>query len=78
MLEGTRLDVAQVVDTVRNEGGSVERAAEYLGVSVPQIRACVRYYAGNKGDVDAYARRVREEHERLQAAWEREQTLLTG
>lgn len=76
MLEGTRLDVSQVVDTVRNEGGSVEAAADYLGLSIPQVRACVRYYAGNQDEVDAYAARVEEENERLRVEWEREQELL--
>jgi uncharacterized protein (DUF433 family) len=77
MLEGTRLDVAQVVDTVRNEGGSVEAAADYLGLSLSQVRACVRYYADNRDEVDAYAARVEEENDRLRVAWEREQDLLT-
>jgi uncharacterized protein (DUF433 family) len=78
MLEGTRLDVAQVVDTVRNEGGSVEAACDYLSLSSSQVRACVHYYADNKDEVDAYADRVEEENERLRVAWERERELLTG
>ncbi len=77
MLEGTRLDVAQVVETVRNEGGSIDGAAEYLGLSTTQVRACVRYYADNRDEIDVYAARVAEENERLRAAWEREQQLLT-
>jgi uncharacterized protein (DUF433 family) len=77
MLEGTRLDVAQVVETVRNEGGSVEAAAGYLGLSSAQLRACVQYYADHRREVDAYAARVERENDRLRAAWEREQALLT-
>jgi uncharacterized protein (DUF433 family) len=78
MLEGTRLDVAQVMETVRNEKGSVEAAARYLGLSDAQVRACVRYYAENRPEVDAYTRRVSEETERLRGIWEREQQLLAG
>jgi uncharacterized protein (DUF433 family) len=78
MLEGTRLDVAQVVETVRNEGGSVDAAAAYLSLDVAQVRACTRYYAENEEEVAAYARRVAEENERLRLAWEREQQLLAG
>jgi uncharacterized protein (DUF433 family) len=43
-LLGTRLDVWQVVETVRGSGNSVEEAAEYLGVSAAKVRAAVRYW----------------------------------
>lgn len=76
MLEGTRLDVSQVVATVRNEGNSAEAAADYLGLPVAQVRACLRYYAEHSDEVDGYAKRVAEENDRLRAAWEREQTIL--
>lgn len=78
MLEGTRLTVAQVVETVRDSDGSVEDAADYLRLSARQVRACVRYYADNREEVDAYAARVGEENERLRAAWEREQSVLAS
>ena len=76
MLEGSRLDVAQVVETVRNEGGSVEAAAEYLSLTPAQVRACVAFYADNREEVSDYASRVAAENERLRTAWEREQALV--
>lgn len=76
MLEGTRLTVAQVVETVRNSDGSVDEAADYLQLPIHQVRACVRYYADNRDEVDAYAALVDEENERLRLAWEREQSVL--
>jgi uncharacterized protein (DUF433 family) len=76
MLQGSRLTVAQVVETVRNSNGSIEGTAEYLSLPVGKVRACVRYYADNRDEVDAYAARVDEENERLRAAWEREQSVL--
>ncbi len=78
MLEGTRLTVAQVLDTVRNSDGSIEAGADYLRLSVRQVQACVRYYADNRSEVDAFAARVEEENERLRAAWEREQSVLAS
>jgi len=78
MLEGTRLDVPQVVETVRNSDGSIEEAADYLRLSVAEVRACVRYYADHKEEIDEYAARVDEENERLRAAWERQQAALTS
>lgn len=77
VLEGTRLDVAQVVETVRNSG-SIEAAAAYLALSAPQVRACLQYYADHQEEVDAYSARIGEENERLRAAWEREQALLAS
>jgi uncharacterized protein (DUF433 family) len=76
MLEGTRLTIAQVVETVRNSDGSVDEAADYLQLPIHQVRACVRYYADNRDEVDAYAARVDQESERLRLAWEREQSVL--
>lgn len=75
MLEGSRLDVTQVIDTVRSEGGSVEAAADYLSLSLAAVRACVQYYADHRDEVDAYAERVAQENEQLRASWEREQSL---
>jgi uncharacterized protein (DUF433 family) len=77
MLEGSRLDVAQVVQTLRNEGGSLEAAGTYLSLTPAQIRACVRYYADNAEDVRAYSERIDAENARLRASWEREQAVLT-
>lgn len=76
MLEGSRLDVIQVVETVQNEGGSVDAAAGYLSLTPVQVRACLRYYADHAEELAAYAEGVAEENERYRAAWEREQALL--
>lgn len=78
MLAGTRLDVSQVIDTVRAEGGSVEAAAAHLGLGSHHVRACVQYYAEHQADVDAYAERVAAENERLREAHQRERALLAG
>ena len=75
MLEGTRLDVAQVVETVRN-ASSVEEAAAYLSLSPGQVQACVRYYADHRREIDDYAKRVAAENESLRAAWNGERALL--
>jgi uncharacterized protein (DUF433 family) len=77
MLEGISLDVAQVVETAREESGSVEAAADYLALTVPQVRACVRYYADHQNEIDEYAARVQAD-ERLRDAWQRERELLAG
>lgn len=78
LLAGTRLDVSQVIDTVRADGGSVEAAAAYLGLGSHHVRACVQYYAEYQAEVDVYAERVAKENERLREAYECEQALLAG
>jgi len=72
-LVGTRLDVSQVVDTVRGENGDVAAAAEYLSVPERMVRAAVDYYADFTEEIDAYraeelafAERERERSERAQ------------
>ena len=78
MLAGTRLDVAQIVATIRAEDGSLEAAAAYLALGIHHLRACSQYYAEYQAEVDAYAARADSENERLREAHEREQALLAG
>jgi uncharacterized protein (DUF433 family) len=75
-LIGTRLDVHDVIATLRGEDGSVERAAEYLDVDVRSVRAALAYYADFADEVDqdveAEAALAREERGR----WDRQQQAL--
>lgn len=73
---GTRLDVWQVMDTVRNSSNSPEEAAEYLGVPVARVRAAVRYYAANQDEVDQFAARAIAVAERAEATSTAEQEIL--
>jgi uncharacterized protein (DUF433 family) len=75
---GTRLDVWQVMETVRNSENSPEEAADYLGIPVAKVRAAVRYYAANRDEVDAFSGRTTAVSERAEAAWRAEQEILLG
>jgi uncharacterized protein (DUF433 family) len=75
---GTRLDVWQVMDTVRNSGNSVDEAAEYLGLPAGKVRAAVRYYAANREEIDAFAARATAIAERGEGASRAEQEILAG
>jgi uncharacterized protein (DUF433 family) len=75
---GTRLDVWQAMDTLRNSGNSVNDAAEYLGLPVERVRAAVRYYAAYRDEVDEFAARATAIAERAEAAWRAEQEILAG
>jgi uncharacterized protein (DUF433 family) len=75
-LIGTRLDVSDVVETVRASEGSVPDAADYLGVPERSVHACLAYYADYRDDVDAEIAR-RDAHAReARARWERTQEVL--
>jgi uncharacterized protein (DUF433 family) len=75
-LVGSRLDVAQVIDTLRESDNSVEGAAEHLGIPEQHVRAAVRYYADFREEVDEWRERTRAIAEREEEAWRREQAIL--
>jgi len=77
-LLGTRLDIWQVVATVRDSGNSVEDAADYLGLPVAKVQAAISYYATNREEVDEIASREAAAAERAEAAWRAGQEILAS
>src|SRR3954451_23541519 len=65
---GTRLDVWQVVDTLRAHDGSVGQTAEYLNQPEVKIRAAIDYYGAHQAEVDAFAARAVEAARRQEDA----------
>lgn len=76
ILAGTRLDVWQVIETVRNCDNSVKEAADYLGLPPARVEAAVTYYAVYREEVDQIAERENAVAERAEAAWRAGQELL--
>ncbi len=68
---GTGLDVAEVIDTVRQNDNSVEAAATYLELPVDRVEACLRYYADYGDEIDEWLDRSRAITEREEARWRR-------
>jgi uncharacterized protein (DUF433 family) len=75
-LLGTRLDIADILTTVRQNGNSVEEAADYLEIPVEHVEACVRYYADYKDEVDAWIERVDAIAQRERERWQRRRQAL--
>ena len=73
---GTRLDVHQVVSTVRANDVSVDATAEYLGIDPRLVRAALDYYAEFTDEVDADADEADRVAETERARWERVQHSL--
>jgi uncharacterized protein (DUF433 family) len=76
ILVGTGLDVWEVVDTVRQNAGSVNAAARYLELPAAALRTAVRYYAAFPEEIDDVLARREAVAEREQAAAERERTIF--
>jgi uncharacterized protein (DUF433 family) len=76
-LAGTRLDVWQVVETIRQNDNSPAEAAEYLGLAPAQIDACTAYYADYRDEIDAWIAAERDEADRLEENWRRRQELFS-
>jgi uncharacterized protein (DUF433 family) len=75
-LLGTRLDVAEVMSTIRQNGNSVEEAAAYLEIPLEQAEACLRYYADYKQEIDAWTERTRAIAQRERERWQRRRQAL--
>ena len=75
-LLGSRLDVADVVETIRQNEGSVEEAASYLEVPVELVEAAARYYGEYTGEVDGLIERARLVAERERERWNRQREAL--
>lgn len=77
VLAGTRLDVSAVIETLKAHDGSIEETAGYFGLSDREVRACVAYYAEFEDEIDAWIERAHAAADRLEAAWQREQELIS-
>ena len=75
-LVGSRLDVWQVIETLRTHDGDIESTADYFAITPAQVRACVSYYADFQTEIDAYATDEMEAAESARERWEREQRVL--
>jgi uncharacterized protein (DUF433 family) len=77
-LVGTGLDVAQVVETLRQNASSVEATAEYLDLPPSVVETALRYYVAHRDEVDGWieeARAIAEEERRL---WQQREHVLGG
>jgi uncharacterized protein (DUF433 family) len=75
-LLGTRLDVADVITTIRQNQNSLEETSDYLEIPLEQADACLRYYADYKDEIDAWIDQARTIAERERERWQRRQQAL--
>jgi uncharacterized protein (DUF433 family) len=74
---GSRLGVADVISTIRQNENSVEGTAAYLEIPVEHVEAALRYYADFEDEVDDWIKRTEAMAERERLRWERRQAALS-
>jgi uncharacterized protein (DUF433 family) len=73
---GTRLDVTQIIETLRQNENSMEKTADYLDIPAAEVETAVRYYAAYKDEVDEWIEQSRAIAERERDLWRRQQDAL--
>jgi len=75
-LLGTRLDVAEVITTIRQNDNSADEAADYLEIPSEHVEACLNYYADYKDEIDAWTERIHTIAQRERERFQRRQQAL--
>lgn len=68
-LLGTGLDVWEVIATVRDNDNDMDRAAEYLELTMGQVQAAVNYYGAYSDEIDTWIARNERETGEAHATW---------
>ena len=75
-IEGRRLYVWQVIETVQASDGDEQGAAASLGLRPDQVRSAVDYYVEYGAEIDRLIALNREDADRAHQSWERRQQAL--
>jgi uncharacterized protein (DUF433 family) len=71
VLLGSRVDVWQVIHTLRTHEGAVAATAAYRDQSEVKVRAAIRHYADFQDEVDDFAARATDAARREEEAFRR-------
>jgi uncharacterized protein (DUF433 family) len=75
-IAGTRLDVWQVIETLRVSDNDPAETAAYLEIPETWVRAAARYYGVYRDEVDGFAERAHALAAREEELWRGEQAVL--
>jgi uncharacterized protein (DUF433 family) len=75
---GTGLDVWEIVEVARDNGGSVAETAAYLEIDPRLVESALRYYGSNREEIDAWIARIHAFNEREEAKWHAAQEAISG
>ena len=76
-LMGTRLDVWQVIETVRQNENSPAAAAEYLRLPLSHVEALLGYYVNYQNEVDEWIAREQTVADQAEISWRRRHEIFT-
>lgn len=68
-LQGTGLDIWEVISVVRDNDGNEQAAAEYLQIRLGLVQAAVAYYGAYRDEIDEWIQLNERESDTARAAW---------
>jgi len=75
---GTGLDVWEIVEVAKDNGGSVAETAAYLEIDPRLVESALRYYGSNHEEIDDWIARLHALNEREEANWHAAQEAISG
>lgn len=75
---GTGLDVWEIVEVAKDNGGSVAETAAYLEVDPRLVQSALRYYGANREQIDDWIARIFALNEREETAWRAAQEAVSA
>lgn len=74
---GTGLDVWEIVEVARDNGGSVAETASYLEIDPRQVESALRYYGSDRELIDDWIARIHTLNERVESSWRATQEAIS-
>jgi uncharacterized protein (DUF433 family) len=76
-IAGTGLDVWEIVEVAKDNGGSVAETAAYLEIDPRLVESALRYYGANREEIDDWIARLHALNEREENAWRAAQEAIS-
>jgi uncharacterized protein (DUF433 family) len=75
---GTGLDVWEIIEVARDNGGSVADTASYLEIDPRLVETALRYYGGCRDEIDDWIERVHTLSQREESTWRAAQEAISA
>jgi uncharacterized protein (DUF433 family) len=75
---GTGLDVWEIVDVAKDNGGSGADTAAYLEIDPRLVESALHYYGANRDEVDDLIARIHALNEREESSWRAARAAISG
>ena len=75
---GSGLDVWEIVEVAKDNGGSVADTASYLEIDPRLVETALRYYGVQRDEIDDWIERVRVLNEREESTWRAAQEAISA